>query len=323
MLSQYFRYMFLLTLSLSALTFSGCSNKESGEELHVGMNTWPGYEPFVLAKDLGYLDERVRVSRLDSATNVIRSFKSDLIDVACITLDEAIIMQETSEDEIKVITIMDFSTGGDVIIANKNIKSLKELKGKRIGVESTALGAFMLARAVDFTPELTMSDLKILNIGYEHHQNDFETNKIDAVITFEPIKTRLLKSTNAHVIFSSEQIPGEILDVIVVKSKTIKSKNSELQKMIDAWYETIEYIKQNRNESLKRMAKYENISLNEFAIAYTGLTVPSLVENRMFFKLKLKDSIKKIRNTLLNKQLIQKEFNEKDLYSAEFLGSET
>lgn len=319
MSSQFFKYLLLLTLTISTVILGGCNEKERAEEIRIGMNTWPGYEPFVLAKDLNYLDERVYVSRLDSATDVIKSFKSDLVDVACITLDEAIIMQNSSEDEIKVIAVMDFSTGGDVIIAKKNIKSLKELRGKRIGVESTALGAFMLSRALDFTPELTINDLKILNIGYERHQNEFETNEIDAVITFEPVKTKLLQNTDAHVIFSSKQIPGEILDVIVVKTKTIKNKNSELKKVINAWYKTVEYIKYNRNKSLKMMAEYENVSLAEFIVAYDGLTVPSFSDNKLFFNSTLEETIGKINNTLFKKQLIEEDLNTKALYTDEFL----
>ena len=125
----------LMTIGLS--TFTGCSlQEEKTKSLRIGMNTWPGYEPFVLAKNLGYLADNVNISRVDSATDVIKAFRSDLVDIACITLDEAIILQTKSKERIKIIAIMDISKGGDVVISRKDIGSMSELKGSRIGVES-------------------------------------------------------------------------------------------------------------------------------------------------------------------------------------------
>lgn len=306
-----------MTLGLS--TFTGCSpQEEKTKSLRIGMNTWPGYEPFVLAKDLGYLADNVHISRVASATDIIKAFRSDLIDIACITLDEAIILKTKSKEDIKIIAIMDISNGGDAVVARKNIGSMSELKGSRIAVESSALGSFMLARAVDLTPGLKLKDLKIVNLSYEDHLREFNRGNIDAVVTFGPVKTKLLKGY-AHMLFDSSQIPGEILSVMVVKDKTIQIKKSALHKLVSAWFKSVEYISREPYKSMQAMAKYEGLSVKEFTTSYRGIKVPSLEENKRFMSEQLQDSIIKVTKVLHEKKLITKELVLKDFYNDEFI----
>ncbi len=318
--NRFFSNLFSVMFTLFFLSaFSGCTlQEEKTKSLRIGMNTWPGYEPFVLAKNLGYLADNVHISRVDSATDVIKAFRSDLIDIACITLDEAIILKNKSKDSMKIIAIMDISDGGDAVIGRKDIGSMSELKGSRIGVESSALGSFMLSRAVDMTPGLELKDLKIVNLGYEHHIKEFNKGNIDAVVTFEPVKTKLLKGY-AHVLFDSSQIPGEIVDVMVVKDKTIAKKKSALNNAIKGWFKSVEYISREPDKSMQAMAEYEEVSLEEFKIAYVGIDVPSLQENKRFMSEQLQGSIIKLTKSLYEKKLIRNEAVLKDFYSAEFI----
>jgi len=319
-LNRYFNPVVLIKIvCITVLMLNGCNiGDENHKSLRIGMNTWPGYEPFVLAKEKGYLAKNVYISRVDSATDVIKALHSDIIDVACVTLDEAMIYQDKSTDHIKIITIMDFSVGGDAVVAKKEIASMVELKGKRIGVESSALGAFMISRAVELTPDLQMNDLKIVNLGYEHHEKEFLEGRVDAIVTFEPVKTKLLQG-NAHVLFDSTQIPAEIIDVMVVKEKSIVSKSLALQAMVDAWYRSVEYIAKQPESTKKMMAAYEGLSYGEFKVAYRGIKVPSIEENKAFFNRNLSATIIKMEKNLLQKKLIRQKVVPSELYTNQFL----
>lgn len=320
MLNRFFKYFFSTLLVSVVLTlFAGCSSdKDELKTLRIGMNTWPGYEPFMLAKDRGFLNENILISRVDSATDVIKAFKSDIVDVACITLDEAMLLQDSMKESVKIITIIDFSHGADVIIAKKHIKSMKELKDKRVGVEASALGLFMISRAVDLTPELYFNDINIVNLGYEHHEEEFNAGNIDAVVTFEPIKTRLLKD-GAHVIFNSKQIPGEIMDVMVVKEKIIKSQENNLQKLVDGWYKAVDEISKNRDSTMKSMAQYEKVDKKEFEIAYKSIKVLSRGENKLYYENNLDKVIIKVQKLLQKKNIIKNNIVPNKLYSNKFI----
>lgn len=321
MLNQFFNSILLVLSISSVLLLSGCNSPiDDFKPLRVGMNTWPGYEPFMLAKEKGFLAKNVNISRVDSATDVIKAFRSDIIDVACVTLDEAIILQSKIDENIKIITITDFSAGADVIITKRNISSMAMLKGKRVGIESGALGSYIISRAIDLTPNLTINDIQIINLGYEHHESEFNAGKVDAVVTFEPVKTKLLKG-NAHVIFDSTQIPDEVIDVIIVKEKTIKDKSPALQALMDGWYKSIDFIKTNHEKSMSSMARYEGINLEDFHKAHNGIKIPSLSENRIFFKNKLNNTITKVEKILITKSFIKSKTGKQIQYSTQFIES--
>lgn len=118
------------------------------EPLRIGTNLWPGYEPLYLARDKQQFDDsRYLLFELTSATQVMHAFQKRKIDIAALTLDEALLL-EAEGIPLKVLLAMDYSNGADAIVASPNIHSMHDLKGKKIGVENTALGAFMLNRAL-------------------------------------------------------------------------------------------------------------------------------------------------------------------------------
>lgn len=109
--------------------------------LRIGTNTWPGYEPLYLARSLGYYEgSPITLVELTSASEVIHALRSGTLEGAALTLDEVLTLLDDGFD-LKVVLVMDFSNGGDVLLAKPGIDSTADLRGKRIAVEYTAVGA--------------------------------------------------------------------------------------------------------------------------------------------------------------------------------------
>ena len=110
----------------------------------MGTNLWIGYESFYLARDLGfYNDTPIRFVEHLSATQQIRAFRNRTIQAATLTLDEVLLLLEQGHNP-KVVMVIDISHGGDVIIGNSYIKNLKDLQGRRVAVENTAVGGYII-----------------------------------------------------------------------------------------------------------------------------------------------------------------------------------
>ena len=139
---------------LLSMFVAGCQSKDNSKVITVSMNTWPGYEPILLAKEKGYVKDNVKVNRMDSSTDVISTFHSGITDIAFVTLDEVLTLRDKVDYGIKIIAIMDTSNGADVIISQSDIKVFKDLKGKKIGVEASAIGAYLLLRAFELNPSI-------------------------------------------------------------------------------------------------------------------------------------------------------------------------
>ncbi|MCK5697201.1 MAG: ABC transporter substrate-binding protein [Gammaproteobacteria bacterium] len=264
-------------------TLSACMDKPM-KKLKIGISPWPGYEPLMLGLEKNlYGDLDLRIIRFATPSESFKALRDGAIDMAAFTIDEAFHYVNEDEEMPSVLLILDISYGGDAIVAHPKIKSLSDLKGKRVGVEESALGDYMINRALDFTNNVMIKDISLLNFEMGKQVQAYIENKADAFVTYEPFKTALLKE-GAHVIFDSKQIPNEIIDVLVTNQKDIDSKKEVFKQLINGWFLSLEYIKKHPQESMKIMASYENISVESFTNAYNDLIIPSRQDNMNMLK---------------------------------------
>lgn len=269
----------LFIFSIVMFTITGCNNKPE-QTLRLAHITWPGYEALSLAKNRGlYKNLNVITYRPANNFQARLAFKNNIVDVIALTLTHAIEVQNLSSEPLVIIAVLDVSHGGDVIIANKNIKSIKELAGKRVAIEPSAFGAYFLSRAIDSSPELSLNQLQIVPINIEKHHKTFLDNRVDAIATYEPEKTKILKQ-RGHVIFDSSRIPNEIIDVLVTRSSFAQKNPQALADLLDGYFKALEVLKKDSESAILEIAGYQGISAAEFKQSLTGIHIPDREENK-------------------------------------------
>ncbi len=311
--------VFLVVLLLSVVIYVGRTWKITNENLRdngeiltpvlqVGANVWPGYEPLFLARELGYFDDRrVRLVEYFSATQVIHAFRNRAIQVAALTLDEVLLLQESRLDP-RVILVMDISNGGDAILVKPEIESLEGIRGHRVCVESTALGGFFLTRALQ-TVGLKPSDVNIVPCEIDEQYRKYLEGKVDAVVTFEPVRTRLI-AQGAKQVFDSSQIPGEIVDVLVVLQELLERHPDQVEQLLKGWFRALDHLKTKPKDAAPLISKRLKISPEEVLASYTGLKLPNLEDNlKMMSGLdsSLLESAKRLSKFMLDAKLLQHE----------------
>lgn len=275
--------------------------------LRIGTNVWPGYEPLYLANEMACFDEAtIKLVEYTSATEVTRAFRNSAIDAAALTLDETLQLAETDAG-LKVILITDISHGADVVLARPEIKSVKDLKNKRVGIEATALGAYVLTRALQ-SAGMDLGDIKVVSLEVSEHEDAFKKGHVDAVVTFEPVKTKLI-AAGAIKIFDSSRIPGEIVDVLVVRSDYLERNTEKVRKLIEGWFRALKYMQTNQLHAAKLMAKREGLNEEEFLKSLSGLKFPDLRENRLMLAgdpPELVPSAKRLADLMLQQRLLRR-----------------
>lgn len=266
----------IISAVLVLFLFSGCEQKR--EPLRVAISPWPGYEPLVLAEELNfYGDSDIKIVRFATPTESFRALRNGAVEVAVFTIDEVLHYAE-GKNSPKVFLVLDISNGADCIVAKPEIKSLNDLKGKRVGTEGSALGEYLINRALDFSDEVNISDIKLSSFEMGKQELAYRSDEVDALVTYEPTKTLLLNA-GAKVIFDSKQIPNEIVDVMLGNKDILKSREEDLQILVDGWFKAIDYIEKNPKISYEKMASYEGISAEEFKKAMSELIVPTYQQN--------------------------------------------
>lgn len=265
-------------IALLVFLLAACTNDEDSQVLRIGTNVWPGYEPLYLADSLGYFkDANVRLVEYSSASQVSRAFRNGLIDAAALTLDEVLLLAQY-DFEPEIVLVMDVSDGGDAILTHPELGSMEALKGRRIGVENTALGAFVLSRALQHAG-MVIDDVNIVPLEVDEHESAYKANIVDAVVTFEPVRSRLL-SVGAKQVFDSHQIPGEIVDVLIVRRSYLHNKAASIKVLVNSWYSALDYMSQHREKSMQKISERLHLSVDETIEAYKGLLLPDKAENR-------------------------------------------
>ena len=265
----------LLLLVLVSI-LSGCM-REPELPLRIGTNVWIGSEPLYLARDLKYLDRGVvQLVEYPSASEVSRAFRNQAIDGMVISLDELFVLA-VDGPQPKIVVVVDVSRGADVVVGRTGMHAMKDLKGKRVAVESTALGAFVLSRALVLNG-MQASDVNIVHLESNEHPAAFKQGQVDGAVTFDPYRTELL-GAGARTLFDSSQIPGEIVDLLAVRASVLEKNPYALQALLTGWFKALDYLQREPADAAARMAVREQITGEQFLEALKGLHIPSRTEN--------------------------------------------
>ncbi len=302
----------IATLVLAAVGMVAGSCSKPVPPLKVGTNNWPGYQPGYLAQELNFFRPgSVEMAMLPSAAEVMRAFRNRAIDVAAVTLDEAMQIAEHIND-LRIILICNYSNGADTILARPEFESVAALRGRRVGVEHTAVGAFMFTRALE-KAGMAADEVEIVPVPLDEHEDAFRQGRVDAIVTFEPVRSRLL-ATGAREVFTSAEIPGEIIDVLITTADTLNRRHQDIATLADGWMKGRYYMMEvNPLDAARRAAPRLDISPPAVIEALGGLVLPGRDENLRLLAASGDNILKyiaRLNNLMLEQKLIEKEVND-------------
>jgi len=270
------RHLWILACAALVFALAGCM-REPQTALRIGTNVWIGSEPLYLARELGRLDPAVvQLVEYPSASEVLRAYRNQAIDGMVISLDELFGLAADGLQP-RIILVVDVSHGADVVVGRSGMKTMRDLKGKSVAVESSALGAFVLSRALALN-QMQASDVNVVPLESNEQPIAFEKGQVDAAVTFDPYRTQFLRA-GAATLFDSTQIPGEIVDLLAVRASVIEKHPDAVRALLSGWFDAIDYMKKDPNDAARRMGIRQQTTGEQFQQALQGLRIPSRDEN--------------------------------------------
>ncbi len=267
--------------------FSGCSVEEP-QSLRIGVSTWAGFEFLFLAEQKGFFKEEnldVEFVEFSSLSDTRRAYERGQIDGLGTTVVEVFYAREQSPNKVlQIFQIVDSSNGADVILSNIDIKDGKALRGKKIGLELSSLGVYVLARGLE-TFGLTLADVNTIAMDQMSLGEALSNRTLDAIVTYPPVAIQVQQDTKANTLFSSAQIPNEVIDVLAIDKAVIKQRPSDIKKLLNAYHKAIRYTKENPQDAYRIMSEHEKITPQELEHILTNeLHVVTQDEQIEFFK---------------------------------------
>ncbi|HRI66797.1 MAG TPA: ABC transporter substrate-binding protein [Polyangium sp.] len=214
---------------------SGCKRGVvTGPPLRLGLSDWPGHAPFYGAQKLGmFAPATVEIKSFSSNFDRNRAFAKKNLDALATPLFDALKIADGGAD-LKIVLLFDYSAGGDGIVGAQGIGGISDLRGKRVSAELGAITHFVLLSALK-TAGLRENDVQIVNLSVPEGVEAFKTGKVDAATVWDPHLSRLAALPGARKIFTSKDIPGQVIDVLIVQNELAKSRPQDVEALLRGW----------------------------------------------------------------------------------------
>jgi NitT/TauT family transport system substrate-binding protein len=242
---------------------------------------YTGWEPWGYAQQAGILQKwgkkygiDIELTLINDYVESINLYTSGKFDACAMTNMDALTIPAVGGIDSTALIIGDFSNGNDGIVI-KNGKSVKDLKGRSVKLVEFTVSHYMLARALEMNG-MSERDIKTVNTSDADIAAIFTADANGAAVTWNPPLQQARNAKNAALIFDSSKIPGEIIDMMVVRTSTPDSFKKALA---GAWYEVMTLMTAGDKASTDAVAWMAKSS---------GATVPEfkaqLATTAMFYK---------------------------------------
>lgn len=290
-------------------------------KLRIASHVWPGYELLFLARAEDWLDEnRVTLVETASASESMKALAEGRADGAALTLDEVLRVRATGLP-LSVVLAFDISAGADVLLARSGIGSIAELKGKRIGFEQGAVGMLMLHQAL-MAGGINAIDVVQVLLPIDQHEFAWRAGDVDALVTFEPVASRLA-AAGARRLFDSREIPDTIVDVLAIRTPMLDGDHADaVRYLIAAQMRALAHLGSHPQDSAYRMASRLNLSPDQALASFRGLVLPDRSYNRRLLDGPspiLRDSARRLNVLMAASGILSREDDLAGLLRPEFL----
>lgn len=234
---------FVVAGSLLALSFGGAV-AETKKTFKVGWSIYVGWMPWGYAADTGIVKKwadkygiSIEVKQFNDYVESINQYTAGGYDAVTITNMDALSIPAAGGVDTTAMIVGDFSNGNDAVILKDKTK-LADIKGQNVNLVEFSVSHYLLARALE-SVKLSEKDVKVVNTSDSDMAAAYKTPDVTAVVTWNPIVLEILGSPDAHKVFDSSQIPGEIMDLMVANTGVLKDNPAFGKALVGIWYETL------------------------------------------------------------------------------------
>jgi NitT/TauT family transport system substrate-binding protein len=266
-------------------TDKGASPTPVAGAVRLGFSAWPGWVPWQVAQEKGIFQKNnvpVDLKWFDGYLESITTLNAGQIDANSQTLGDTVSSIAGGADQM-VVLVNDNSTGNDKIIVREGIKSVADLKGKKVAAEEGTVDHFLLLQGIK-KAGLSPKDIQFVPLETGKAAAAFASGKVDAVAVFAPFTTQALKLKGSKELFSSKDFPGSISDHLVFPRKFVTENPEKVQATVDAWFNTLDYIKANPAKANDIMAKRAGVTLDEYKAYADGTKIFTVEDNIKAFQ---------------------------------------
>lgn len=259
----------------------------AAEPLRVGYSDWPGWVAWEVGIEKGWFKEEgldVEFEWFDYVASM-DAFAAGKLDAVAMTNGDTLVTGSTGGKGVMFL-MNDYSNGNDMVIAAPGIKSIKDLKGKKIGVEVGFVGHLLLLNALEDNG-LTEADVELVNVPTNETPQVLASGDVSAIVAWQPNSGQALKLVpGSTALYTSADKPGLIYDVLAATPSSLANRRDDYKKLLKVWYRIVDYLKDpaTTEDAVKIMAARVGLDPEEYKSFIAGTKILTLDEAKGFFK---------------------------------------
>ena len=214
------------------------------KEFNIAWTIYVGWMPWPYAAESGIVKKwadkygiTINVVQINDYVESINQYTAGKFDGVTVTNMDALTIPAAGGVDTTAVIMGGYSNGNDGVVLKQG-KTLADIKGQKINLVELSVSHYLLARGLS-TAGLTEKDIKTVNTSDADIVAASKSRDTTAIVTWNPQLLEVKAEPGATLVFDSSKIPGEIEDLLVLNSETMKD-NPELAKaLVGIWYETI------------------------------------------------------------------------------------
>jgi NitT/TauT family transport system substrate-binding protein len=185
-----------------------------------------------------------------------------------------------------MIMLTDYSNGNDMIVGKPGIKSLKDLKGKKIGIEVGLVEHLLLLHGLQ-AAGMKESDVTLVNAKTNETPQVLASGQVDAIGAWQPVSGQAMKGVpGSRPVYTSAKAPGLIYDVLSVSPASLAAHKDDYSKLIKVWDRVVHYIEspKTRDDAVKIMAARSGVEADVYKKFIDGTHFVDVAASKAIFK---------------------------------------
>jgi NitT/TauT family transport system substrate-binding protein len=260
----------VLACALISATFTHTATAAEKKSFKVAWSIYVGWMPWDYAAESGILKKwadkygiKIELTQINDYVESINQYTAGGFDGCVMTNMDMLTIPSAGGVDSTALIVGDFSNGNDGVVLKGKGKKLTDIKGLPVNLVELSVSHYLLARGLE-TVGLKERDIKVVNTSDADIVGAYAAADTKATVTWKPQLSEILAAPDAQLVFDSSKIPGEIIDMMVVNSATLKDNPKFAKALVGAWYETLALMAKKDPKALAHMATASGTDLAGF-----------------------------------------------------------
>lgn len=249
---RFLKFIFIIVASMFIADMACASEKKTS--FTIAWSIYAGWMPWGYAGDKGIVDKwakkyglQIKIVQVNDYVSSINKFTDGTYDGCVMTNMDAMTMPAAAGIDTTALILGDYSNGNDAVVL-KNSTDIRDIKGRTVNLVEFSVSHYLLLRALEQNG-LSARDIKIQNVSDADVVPLMKKPSITAATLWNPQLSFILgQAPNIHKVFTSKEIPGEIIDMLAVNTSVLKANPDLGKALVGAWFETLQIMSKNDAE---------------------------------------------------------------------------